>query len=147
MPFLEASSETMPRPEYPRPQFVRPDWQCLNGSWQFEIDGGDSGEERGLLTRPLSDAITVPFCPESELSGLAYTDFMLAVWYKKEITVPDAWQGRSCAAAFRRGRLRRDRVGQRHGADASPGRLHAVFRAAQRRHRRGHVYGLPAGAR
>ena len=37
-----------PRPEYPRPQFVRADWLCLNGEWQFEIDAGDSGLERGL---------------------------------------------------------------------------------------------------
>ena len=91
---------TIPRSEYPRPQFVRPDWLCLNGSWQFEIDGGDSGLERGLLTRSLSDTITVPFCPESELSGLAYTDFMLAVWYKKEITVPADWKGRSVLLHF-----------------------------------------------
>ena len=34
---------SIPRPEYPRPQFVRPDWVCLNGEWEFEIDGGDSG--------------------------------------------------------------------------------------------------------
>ena len=40
---------TIPRPEYPRPQFVRPDWLCLNGEWQFELDGGDSGLARGLV--------------------------------------------------------------------------------------------------
>ncbi len=33
----------VPRSEYPRPQFVRPDWLCLNGEWQFEMDPGDSG--------------------------------------------------------------------------------------------------------
>ncbi len=91
---------TIPRSEYPRPQFVRPDWLCLNGEWQFEIDGGDSGLERGLLKRPLSDTITVPFCPESELSGLGYTDFMLAVWYKKVVTVPGDWKGRHVLLHF-----------------------------------------------
>jgi beta-galactosidase/beta-glucuronidase len=91
---------TIPRSEYPRPQFVRPDWLCLNGEWEFEIDGGDSGLERGLLTRPLSDKIAVPFCPESELSGLAHTDFMLAVWYRKTITVPQEWQGRHVLLHF-----------------------------------------------
>ncbi len=45
---------TIPRPEYPRPQFVRADWLCLNGEWQFEIDPGDSGLERGLRDRALS---------------------------------------------------------------------------------------------
>ena len=90
----------IPRPEYPRPQFVRPDWLCLNGEWQFEIDGGDSGLERGLLTQPLSGKITVPFCPESELSGIGHTDFMLAVWYKKEVIVPEGWKGRSVLLHF-----------------------------------------------
>ena len=44
----------IPRPEYPRPQFVRADWLCLNGPWQFEIDPGDSGLERGLLRADLA---------------------------------------------------------------------------------------------
>ena len=91
---------SIPRPEYPRPQFVRPDWVCLNGEWEFEIDGGDSGAERGLLTQAFSQKITVPFCPESELSGLGHKDFMLAVWYRRGITVPDNWQGRHVLLHF-----------------------------------------------
>ena len=39
----------LPRPEYPRPQFTRTDWLNLNGAWQFDIDTGDSGLERGLV--------------------------------------------------------------------------------------------------
>jgi len=91
---------TMPRSEYPRPQFVRPEWRCLNGEWQFEIDQGDSGLERGLLDRPLQDRITVPFCPESELSGVYNRDFLNAVWYRKEITVPEAWAGQGVLLHF-----------------------------------------------
>jgi len=83
----------VPRPEYPRPQFVRADWLCLNGSWQFEIDHADTGLERGLLNRPLKQKITVPFCPESELSGIGHTDYMAAVWYRKEVTIPKKWNG------------------------------------------------------
>jgi hypothetical protein len=45
---------SVPRPEYPRPQFVRQDWLSLNGTWEFEIDGGDSGLERGLRERALA---------------------------------------------------------------------------------------------
>ena len=90
----------IPRPEYPRPQFVRPDWQCLNGEWEFEIDSGDSGLARNLVSRHLSDKITVPFCPESELSGIGCTDFMLAVWYRKEVTVPEDWKGRHVLLHF-----------------------------------------------
>ena len=85
---------TVPRPEYPRPQFRREDWLCLNGEWEFEPDSGDSGLDRGLLDRPLAGRITVPFCPESELSGVGQTDYLNAVWYRREVEVPAAWAGR-----------------------------------------------------
>ena len=87
-------STEMPRPEYPRPQFRRGDWLCLNGAWQFEIDNGDSGVERGLVGRELGGSITVPFCPESALSGVGHVDFMWAVWYRRVVDVPAAWAGR-----------------------------------------------------
>jgi beta-galactosidase/beta-glucuronidase len=90
----------IPRAEYPRPQFVRPDWLCLNGEWQFEIDAGDSGRERGLVGRELRDRIVVPFCPESRLSGLGHTDFMPAVWYRRTVRVPAAWAGRRVLLHF-----------------------------------------------
>ena len=63
-------NQNIPRPEYPRPQMVRQEWLNLNGTWDFEFDPGDSGLERGLLETPLSDSITVPFVPESEMSGI-----------------------------------------------------------------------------
>jgi beta-galactosidase/beta-glucuronidase len=90
----------IPRPEYPRPQFVRRDWLCLNGPWQFEIDQGDSGLDRGLVTRPLKGRITVPFCPESKLSGVGNTDYLNAVWYRREVAIPAAWQGRRILLHF-----------------------------------------------
>ncbi|MBW3636996.1 MAG: beta-galactosidase, partial [Armatimonadetes bacterium] len=83
----------VPRPEYPRPQFVRNNWLCLNGSWQFEIDSGDSGLTRGLRQRDLEQQITVPFCPESSLSGIGNTDFMHCVWYRREVEIPTEWNG------------------------------------------------------
>lgn len=90
----------VPRPEHPRPQFVRPDWLCLNGRWQFEIDQGDSGLDRGLLDRPLRDEIVVPFCPESKLSGVENTDYLNAVWYRREVAIPSAWKGRRILLHF-----------------------------------------------
>jgi beta-galactosidase/beta-glucuronidase len=84
----------IPRPEYPRPQFVRSDWLNLNGEWEFEIDHGDSGLARGLLSRPLAQRITVPFCPESKLSGIGDTDRYLAVWYRRRVAIPAEWAGR-----------------------------------------------------
>ncbi len=90
----------IPRAEYPRPQFVRPEWLCLNGEWQFEIDAGDSGLERGLLQRELKGRILVPFCPESPLSGVGHTDFMNAVWYRRTVAIPEAWRGRRVLLHF-----------------------------------------------
>ena len=91
----------IPRPEYPRPQFVRADWLCLNGPWQFEIDYGDSGLERGLYNAPtLAGEIIVPFCPESALSGVGHVDLMHVVWYRREVDIPAAWSGRSVLLHF-----------------------------------------------
>ena len=42
-----------------------------NGPWQFEIDRNDDGEARGLTSgKDVASKIMVPFCPESELSGV-----------------------------------------------------------------------------
>lgn len=90
----------VPRPEYPRPQFVRDEWLNLNGRWQFETDPGDSGWERGLAARELEGSILVPFCPEAPLSGVGLTDRVAAVWYRRELVVPDAWDGRRILLHF-----------------------------------------------
>ena len=81
----------MPRPEHPKMQLRRDNWLNLNGQWQFEIDNGRSGVARGLMKNDakLSSEITVPFCPESALSGVGHKDFMYGVWYKKTITVTE----------------------------------------------------------
>ena len=85
----------IPRPEYPRPQFVRESWMNLNGEWDFELDQGCSGEARGLVSRPdLSGKILVPFCPESRLSGIAHTDFINCVWYKRSFALPAEAEGK-----------------------------------------------------
>jgi beta-galactosidase/beta-glucuronidase len=85
---------SIPRPEYPRPSFARADWLCLNGEWQFEIDPGDTGLERGRRGRDLAGRILVPFAPESALSGVGHTDFIEAAWYRRHASVPEAWRGR-----------------------------------------------------
>ena len=88
------ATASLPRPEYPRPQFVRDNWLCLNGEWQFEIDASNTGLERGVREKTMLDGlITVPFCPESALSGIGEVDFMEAVWYRREIAVPADWKG------------------------------------------------------
>lgn len=91
---------TIPRNEYPRPQFRRQHWMCLNGEWEFEIDHGDSGLERGLIECELNSKINVPFCPESKLSGVEYTDFMNTVWYRREIEIPQEWNKKKVLLHF-----------------------------------------------
>ena len=94
------SVSLVPRPEYPRPQFERSEWLNLNGVWEFEIDHSDSGFERGLVKQSLSHQINVPFCPESTLSGVTCTDFMAAVWYRKQVHIPDGWAGKDVLLHF-----------------------------------------------
>ena len=82
----------IPRPEYPRPDFERKNWINLNGEWEFYIDYGCSGKERKIYQGgdfPLK--ITVPFCPESTLSGIGNVDFMECVWYRRTVTLPTEW--------------------------------------------------------
>lgn len=81
----------IPRSEYPRPQFERESWACLNGEWEFTFDPGNSGEERGYFdsATKFGRKITVPFCPESELSGIGDKDFHHSVWYRKTVTITE----------------------------------------------------------
>ncbi len=84
----------IPRIEHPFPQFERENWLNLNGEWQFEYDHSVSGTERGLFNaESLSGKITVPFCPESKLSGIGNTDFSRCVWYKRKVTLPESFAG------------------------------------------------------
>lgn len=81
---------TKPRPEHPMPQMKREAWENLNGEWEFEMDFGVSGREREVFKKErLEGSITVPFCPESSLSGIGYTDFIPAVWYSRTIEVAE----------------------------------------------------------
>ena len=82
-----------PRPEHPKPQFQREHWLNLNGPWDFAVDPGLSGVERGWHEDPaaLDQTIIVPYPPESKLSGIENKDFMPAVWYHRTFTVPDDW--------------------------------------------------------
>ncbi len=85
----------LPRPEHPRPQFQRESWVNLNGTWTFDFDFSLSGVPRGLpASTGLGKPITVPFCPESVLSGIGHTDFIPGAWYQRTIEIPARWKGR-----------------------------------------------------
>ncbi|MBP3369731.1 MAG: beta-galactosidase [Clostridia bacterium] len=82
------------RPEYPRPQMRREAWKNLNGEWDMIFDFGRSGEERELylaenLKKQELRKINIPFCPESKLSGVGYTDFIPALWYTRDFELSE----------------------------------------------------------
>ena len=82
------------RKEYPRPQFVREDWLCLNGEWEFAFDENKVGLEKNYPERTHFDGrITVPYAPESPLSGIGDTDFHNALWYRRDVALPSDWKG------------------------------------------------------
>jgi hypothetical protein len=103
--FAAAVAGDAPRPEYPRPQFVRNDWQNLNGTWtcELELDEADKSatpdaakpEPAEMLDRRdakgFSQPITVPFCPESRLSGIGHTGFIPRLWYHRTLEIPANW--------------------------------------------------------
>ncbi len=64
---------------YPRPQLVRSLWVNLDGPWDFEFGEGDD------FTR----TITVPFPPESALSGIADTGYHPVLRYRRTISAQE----------------------------------------------------------
>ncbi len=81
----------IPRCEHPDPQAERASWLNLNGEWDFEFDFGNSKGEAGIMERKdWETKIIVPFCPESKLSGIEYTDFIPAVWYRRNFDITAA---------------------------------------------------------
>lgn len=74
----------------PRPDFRRDDWVSLNGEWDFSFD------------EPLFDKkIKVPFCYQSEMSGIGTAEVHHVVWYRKEFMVEkDRLLGKSLLLKF-----------------------------------------------
>ena len=93
----------IPRPEHPRPQFERANWINLNGQWTFTFDFGRSGADKGrelYLSKGFDKEITVPFCPESPLSGVGYYDFIEGMWYHRKLLLPPDWEGKRIILHF-----------------------------------------------
>lgn len=98
---LSIFAQNIPRPEYPRPQFEREEWVNLNGEWSYTFDGENSGKERGWVdSEGFDEKILVPFCPESELSGIGHTDFIPTMWYQRELDIPADWNGKNIMLNF-----------------------------------------------
>ncbi|WP_341227997.1 sugar-binding domain-containing protein [uncultured Arcticibacterium sp.] len=89
-----AMGQSIPLPEHPRPDFERPEWQNLNGIWEFEFDSLDVGLNQNWTSgnTDFSKEINVPFPWGSKLSGVA--DEADIAWYKKSISVSENWKGK-----------------------------------------------------
>jgi hypothetical protein len=89
--WTEPPASEIPRPEHPQPQMQRREWLNLNGVWEFAETDADS-DRRFLDSAPYSDRITVPFCRESQLSGLGRRGFIKNVWYRRTFARPADWR-------------------------------------------------------
>ena len=75
----EALTRTTAWCEYPRPQFTRAEWQNLNGPWDYAI----APQTAPQPTR-WDGTILVPFCIESELSGVKRrVEPSERLWYRR----------------------------------------------------------------
>ena len=64
---------------HPNPLLERERWRSLNGRWRFAIDAIGSYRQPSEVEFDLE--ITVPFPPESKLSGIGDQGLHVAVWY------------------------------------------------------------------
>ncbi len=98
---MTTSPSNQPRPEYPRPQFARSSWINLNGPWTYTFDFSRSGTQRDLAkSTGFDQVIQVPFCPESELSGVGHKDFIETMWYQRKLSIPENWAGQRIILHF-----------------------------------------------
>lgn len=74
----------------PNPQFARSLRTMLNGDWRFTFDDENVGLRQRWFAEPgrLYSQITVPFPPESKLSGIGDTSYHATLWYARRFDDP-----------------------------------------------------------
>lgn len=82
--------------QYPRPIMERPEWQNLNGEWDYAITPASANNPT-----PYQGKILVPFSPESALSGVGKeVGKDNALWYHRQFAVPADWRGQQVLLNF-----------------------------------------------
>ncbi|WP_394618574.1 AbfB domain-containing protein [Lentzea sp. JNUCC 0626] len=104
-PWTSQVSTTNPLPEYPRPQMTRPEWQSLNGEWEFLNPATDGAGNVNRYAAPplgqtLPERVLVPYPIESALSGIMRNDNRDLMFYRRTFTVPPNWNGRRVQLHF-----------------------------------------------
>ncbi len=83
-------------PDYPRPIMERPEWDNLNGLWNYAIR--PQGEPKPA---EFDGQILVPFAVESSLSGVMKPlGPKNALWYERTFTIPSSWKGQRVLLHF-----------------------------------------------
>ena len=83
---LLESGET-PWQAYPRPQMKRNSYVNLNGRWDFTVSPAPD------LPETFDQEILVPFCPESQLSGLKFhPEDGNYLFYRRRFTLPEGFR-------------------------------------------------------
>lgn len=98
----DAMQASVPLSEYPRPQLQRDQWMCLNGKWDYH--GGKEAPDAHHPQVPASfdnvrEKISVPYCPESFLSGIRRKQ-EINMWYRKTFEIPVAWKSKQIILHF-----------------------------------------------
>ena len=79
--------KSIPWEVYPRPQLKRDSYVNLNGNWDFTVT------DRQALPESYERTILVPFCPESQLSGLQFhPEDGKFLCYRRKFTLPEGFQ-------------------------------------------------------
>jgi beta-galactosidase/beta-glucuronidase len=79
----------------PNPQFARPGWRDQNGTWLFRFDDHDVGLAERWYANPdrINGSITVPYPPESPLSGVGDRSYHRVMWYARTLDLGSLAEG------------------------------------------------------
>lgn len=84
--YADSFNKSGPLPEYPRPQMKRDSFLSLNGEWLFSVS------ERECEPDNYEESITVPYPPESALSGIQRRIKQNEkLYYKRFFTLPNGF--------------------------------------------------------
>ncbi len=85
--YADSFDPSAPLPEYPRPSMVRSSYISLNGTWDLEASYSEEPPKE------YGNRITVPYPPESMLSGLEVPHSLGQVLhYNRDFTLPIGWR-------------------------------------------------------
>ena len=94
-PWTKNVDKGCPHGDYPRPQMVREGWVSLNGPWDYSIT------KTTKQPTQYDGTITVPFSPETQLSGVSLkvgpNDYL---WYHRAFRLPESFEGNKVILHF-----------------------------------------------